>query len=274
MTRFMGAAVQQHLRRRPMVIALHCWGASGRQWSPLAKHLGEEFNVIAPNLLGRTTPWHGDDAFRLADEAAPLIALIDTLRTPVHLVGHSYGGAVALRIARERPRSVASLSLYEPVAFHVLKSAGPGGWSAFNQVRALASDIAKWITAGAYRKAAARLVDYWGGEGTWERTNETAQAKLAGHAASACLCFNAALDEPTPLVAYRHFRFPSLLLKGQPVSETVSLIADRLLSVVRPVRVEEIPGAGHMGPLTHAPAVSAAIAAHIVTAGKSYGTAE
>src|SRR6266536_1481912 len=36
---------------------------------------------------------------------------------PVHLIGHSYGGGVALRVAVERSNRIASLTLYEPTAF-------------------------------------------------------------------------------------------------------------------------------------------------------------
>jgi pimeloyl-ACP methyl ester carboxylesterase len=51
--------------------------------------------------------WSGEHAFTLADEAKRAIALIDGSEGKVHLVGHSYGGGVALHAALARPaRSV------------------------------------------------------------------------------------------------------------------------------------------------------------------------
>src|SRR3546814_1285704 len=65
-----------------------------------------------------------DDSASLAGDAAAV------LRTPgvptgigapaFHLVGHSYGGAVPLKIALSQPQRVLSLTLIEPVLFHLL----------------------------------------------------------------------------------------------------------------------------------------------------------
>src|SRR6185436_1390772 len=112
--------------RTPAVIALHCSGGSGRAWRNISPALGGCFNVLAPDLIGNgTSPhWRGPGRFRLADEAASVVKAIDASPGSVHLVGHSFGGAVALRAAVQRPHRIASLSLYEPVAFHVLAACG------------------------------------------------------------------------------------------------------------------------------------------------------
>jgi pimeloyl-ACP methyl ester carboxylesterase len=89
--------------------------------------LGADYDLVAPEHYGcdRVGPWTGEHAFTLADEAARTIALIDGADRKVHLVGHSYGGGVALHAALIRPDSVASLVLYEPSAFHFLQREGP-----------------------------------------------------------------------------------------------------------------------------------------------------
>ena len=92
------------------IIALHCSGSTGRQWQPLQTALGDRFNVIAPDLLdsGVALRWSGERTFRVADEARAVIDLIDATEGPIHLVGHSYGGGVALRIAVQRPQRIVS----------------------------------------------------------------------------------------------------------------------------------------------------------------------
>src|SRR5262245_58673756 len=92
--------------RRPRVIALHCSGAGAGQWRHLGEALGTGYAVVAPEQYGSeaTGPWTGEHAFALADEAARIVALIDESRNDdVHLVGHSYGGGVALNVALSRP---------------------------------------------------------------------------------------------------------------------------------------------------------------------------
>src|SRR5258705_13677631 len=105
------------------VIALHCSGAGAGQWRQLADTLGPRRELIAPEHYGceSTGPWAGEHAFTLADEAARTLEIIDRSAGKVHLIGHSYGGGVALHPALERPSRVASLTLYQPPALPLLK---------------------------------------------------------------------------------------------------------------------------------------------------------
>ena len=105
------------------VVLIHCSGSSGAQWRALAASLSDRYHVLAPDLIGYggSAPWASRAEFCLAQEAALIRSLIGRLQRPVHLVGHSYGGAVALHIARTRPELLRSLTLVEPSAFHLLR---------------------------------------------------------------------------------------------------------------------------------------------------------
>jgi pimeloyl-ACP methyl ester carboxylesterase len=152
-----------HANAQPApVIALHCSGAASGQWRQLGETLGPAYTLFAPEHYGceRTGPWTGTHAFTLADEAAKTIDLIDRSVNKVHLVGHSYGGGVALPAALARPARIASLSLYEPSAFHLLKIIGDRGAAAFAEITDITRITAQGVIAGDYAGAAAAFIDY------------------------------------------------------------------------------------------------------------------
>jgi len=247
------------------VIALHCSGAGAWQWRQLGDALGSRHALVAPEHYGCDSagPWSGEHAFTLADEAATTIEIIDCSGCKVHLVGHSYGGAVALRAAVERPNRIASLTLYEPSAFHLLKAMGARGAAAFAEILAIAAKTAEGVIAGDYRGAATSFVDYWSGRGAWAALRPSVRAALTRWAPKAPLDFRAAIGEPTPASAYAGLRFPALIVRGEHAPAPTRLIAETLPTLMPDARLAVIPGAGHMGPLTHAPEVNGAIARHI-----------
>jgi pimeloyl-ACP methyl ester carboxylesterase len=265
-------AMYQHSRQvgtEPApVIALHCSGAGASQWRQLGAALGSRYQLTAPEHYGceRTGPWIGLHAFTLADEAARTIALIDGSERKVHLVGHSYGGGVALHAALARSDRVASLTLYEPSAFHLLKAMGEKAQAAFLEIAGVADTTAEGVVAGDNRNAATAFVDYWSGAGAWATLRPSVQAALIRWMPKAPLDFHALMQEATPAAAYAKLGMPALILRGQHAPRPTRLIAETLPKLLPAARLMVIDGAGHMGPLTHADAVGAIMAAHIDSA--------
>jgi pimeloyl-ACP methyl ester carboxylesterase len=252
-------------QRREQVIALHCSGGGAGQWCKLAETLGGGYAVAAPEHYGceSTGPWSGEHAFALADEAARTVALIDATAAKVHLVGHSYGGGVALEAALARPDRVASMALYEPSAFHLLRQMGEAGDAAHAEIVGIVRRVCEGVITGDYRGAMAAFVDYWSGPGGWMRLRPALQAALIRWAPKAPLDFRALIDEAAGPEAYRVLPFPVLILRGERAPAPTRLIAERLAQLMPAARLEVLARAGHMGPVTHAAEVSGAIARHI-----------
>ena len=78
--------------------------------------------------------------------------------------------------------------------------------------------------------------------------------------------FAAAINEPTPPHAYRRLNIPTLLLQGEHSPPSVQLIAGQLARALKFSSLQTVYGAGHMGPLSDAAAVSAMMTDWIVRA--------
>lgn len=250
---------------RDLVIALHCSGADARAWRKLGERLAPDFDLQVPEHYGceSTGHWTGAHAFTLADEAARTLALIDSTDRDIHLVGHSYGGGIALHVALQRSERIASLTLYEPSAFHLLTQFGQREARALAEVQAIAVATQDGLATGAYRSAAATFIDYWSGPGTWAQLRPALQAALVRWLPKAPLDFAALMNERTPAHAYGSLTMPVLILRGEHAPAPTRLIAERLRALVWDPNLVLVEGAGHMGPHTHQAEVNSMIAAHI-----------
>src|SRR5215468_9234814 len=96
------------------VVLLHSSGMSGAQWRRTAEPLVRGgMRTIVPDLLGsgRSAPWPDGKPFRFELDVEVTGRLLRQIGRPVHLVGHSYGGHIALRAAALAPARVLSLAL-------------------------------------------------------------------------------------------------------------------------------------------------------------------
>jgi pimeloyl-ACP methyl ester carboxylesterase len=247
------------------VVLLHSSASSGAQWRSLCALLAGRFAALAPDLYGygASDPWPGLAPMTLVDEVAPLEALLARRPGPVHLVAHSYGGAVALRLALQSPARLRSLTLVEPVAFHLLRCGGAAERALYAEILALARGVAAALGSGAYWSAMERFVDYWNGAGAFGRMALDRRHDLGRRVGAVALNFSAAMAESVALRSYRQLLAPTLLLAGATSPPTTRRIV-ALLAQTLPCACEQVvAGAGHMLPVTHRDAVNEAIVGHL-----------
>lgn len=256
---------QQHQSGR--VIALHCSGSDARQWRQLGERIGPRWELLTPEHYGcmDTGPWTGTHAFTLADEATRTIALIDATDRNVHLIGHSYGGGVALHAALMRPNRVETLTLYEPSAFHLLRQIH-AGTDALAEISAIARLTGDGVMTGDYQRAAAAFIDYWGGSGAWAAMRPVLQTALMRWLPKAPLEFAALIGARAEASDYARLRGSTLIIRGEHAPGPTRLIAEALPALLPNARLAVVAGAGHMGPLTHASEVNAIICRHLAGA--------
>jgi pimeloyl-ACP methyl ester carboxylesterase len=238
------------------VICLHASAGSPRQWQRLGERLGPRYRIVAPGLIGYTDgpSWPGDRPVTLEEEAAWIERWLDGAGAPVHLIGHSYGGAVAVKVAQRRPDRVRSLVLYEPVLFRLLTGA------ALTEIVALAGETERACQAGDPAAAGRTFIDYWSGQGAWQRMSAAQQGTVTQRMHKVVAEFQALFADGTPGSAYARLPMPILFLSGTLTRTPTARVARVVQSFMPSASRIEMPGLGHLGPITHPDAVNALIA--------------
>jgi pimeloyl-ACP methyl ester carboxylesterase len=239
------------------VVALHSSGAGARQWAPWRPLWPAGTAVVMPDLIGYADAPGGAPprAVTLDDEAQRIAGLVDARRGGVHIVGHSYGGAVALRLALRWPDRVRSLWLYEPVLFALLRGGDEPAW---HDIVSAGRAIGALARSGRLDDSGAMFVDYWSGRGTWAALPAARRRAVAERMPKVVAEFDALFDDDVAPTAYRAVNAPVHLLAGTRSPRPARRVAQRLATLLPSVRLQALHGLGHMGPLADPQRVAAA----------------
>ena len=132
----------------------------------------------------------------------------------VCLVGHSFGGSVAMKLAARLSSRVLKLVLLEANPFYPLKQAGRA--DAFAEAMDLRNCVKKFGALGEWATAAEQFADYWGGVGSWEnmpaeRRNTFVEALKPNY-----FEWVAVMDETTPVEQWARLLPGSTLVVSDP----------------------------------------------------------
>lgn len=241
------------------VLLIHSGGFTSRQWRKLAETLAPDYRVLAPDLLGYGTsgPWPDGKPFHFRQDVELLLSLVDS---PVHLVGHSYGGFLALQFALARPDLVRSIAAFEPVAFGILDEVEDADARA---ALTLVKRVWEPDASGADQAWLASFVDWWQGAGAWTRLPEETRSAFRSVGWKLFQEVMTLADDRTDRDTFATIAVPALLLAGEHSPLTERRVVEKLGAALPHARAHFFPGVGHMGPITHAPLVNAAIAEHL-----------
>jgi pimeloyl-ACP methyl ester carboxylesterase len=98
----------------PIVLAVHGITGSHRSWLAVARHLGQDVTLLAPDLRGRGGSSDLPEPYGLAQHIEDLVAVLDHAgATEVVLAGHSMGAYVVARLAAAHPARTAGVALVD-----------------------------------------------------------------------------------------------------------------------------------------------------------------
>ena len=234
----------------PTVMLVHSSVSGARQWRRLIDDLKADFHVRAVNLFGygKTPPWPTGTPQTLDDQAR----LVETALPPnaenVCLVGHSFGGAVAMKVAERLSGRIAKLVLLETNPFFLLKQSGRT--NAFAEAMDLRNCVKKFGARGEWATAAERFADYWGGAGSWQAMTPERRSAFAEAMKPNYSEWDAVMDETTPVEQWAGL-LPRDTLVASALDTVLPIRAlTALLRHVCPHWMYTNFTGGHMAPLT------------------------
>jgi pimeloyl-ACP methyl ester carboxylesterase len=247
------------------VVALHCSLGSGRQWMRLGEALGGAHRLLAPDICG-----YGDNRgpvelpTTLASEVELLGRDLADAAGPIHLVGHSYGGAIAFKIATDSPFAdrVRSLTLIEPV-LPTLLCDNAADKRLHDRFASLGQAVHAALWNGAYMEAIDRFTTFWNGSEPARPLPDKARLRMIEQVERLAFDFMAGLAEQDVAAAAARIGVPTLVVSGGLSPYLTQRIAYRLASIIPGATTRHLPAAGHMLPITHAGQINREIVKHI-----------
>jgi pimeloyl-ACP methyl ester carboxylesterase len=215
-------------------------------WERVRVGLSPSLRVLAYDRRGYGESTGPPRPHPVQNDAADLAELLDQIDLfPVHLIAHSYGGAVALRLAADRPEMVRSLDLHEPPFIGLLEddlATAPEAdrlWAAAQRMQSL-------VRSGHPEEALREEADALSGEeGAWDRLRPAVQEGLVGRVDR----WVEELGDPDVTrpdrAALSELLVPVLLTAGERsppfLHRITALLAERLPNAT----LRTLPGVGH-----------------------------
>jgi len=221
-------------------------------WDAVRPGLAQSLTVLTYDRRG-----HGESvgAVRtrpVRDDSGDLAELLEALDLfPVHVIAHSYGGAVAFRLAADRPEMVRSIALHEP-PFIGLLDEDPADALEGERVRAGTEAIRDLVRSGQRERAAREIVGAFSvEEGAWERLRPEVQQGLLRHVDR----WAEELGDPEATrpdgALFAELLIPTLLTAGERSPAFVRRITDRLAGRLRNATLRTLPGVSHVPHLSN-----------------------
>ena len=209
------------------------------------------YRMISMNLFGygETSVWSSEKLQTLKDSADLVIALANRLEGPLSLIGHSFGGSVAMKAALNLEERLRSLVLIEPNPFYLLKDYGR--IEAYQEICLLGDFVKKFGALGEWNRVASQFVNYWNSDGAWEALSEERKATLTEMVKPNFHEWDAVLDGEDDILEWQRLSTRMLILKGSETRRAITEIVEFLTSALPNLNSLEVPGCGHMLPITH-----------------------
>lgn len=250
----------------PLIVFLPPGASSAAAWRAVTEILSSEFECLAVNLSGyaETEAFLSNRPMTLDDEAEAVLALMSTHNDCLHLVGHSYGGAIAIRLAQQYGYRFSTLTLIEPAVYPMLSQAGELDLA--EDVLQINRAFIARVHDGDDEAAFQAYFDFYNnGLRKWADLSGSVKQRLLSVAKPVAAALEAVHASESKLDELAKLQIPTLVVAGAETDKMHASLARTIAQTVPNSRLKTIPNAGHMCSLTHPTELAGLIQSHIAS---------
>jgi len=232
-----------------LVLVHGSWG-DHHNWDAVVPGLARSFRVFTYDRRGHSQSERVPTQGSIEEDVADLASFIVTNGlAPAHVVGNSFGAAIAVKLAASQPALFASLSIHEPPLIGLIQDHPmmPG-------VRQRINAVVETLKSGDAEAGARDFVENVAlGPGMWERLPPDVRKTFVFNAPT----WLDEMNEPVTAMSVnlerlRSFTHPALLSEGDQSPPFFAVILKKIASVLPHAQHHVYHGGGHVPHLTHA----------------------
>jgi pimeloyl-ACP methyl ester carboxylesterase len=246
----------------PTIVLVPGSCSTGAAWRPMIAAWISQFRCVTTSMLGYggTVERRTTTDFSISHEADALESVIRRAIGPVHLVGHSFGGLVALASALRNKVPLASLAIIEAPAAELLRERREHQhYQAFRRM----TDTYFAAFNGGNLEAIAAMIDFYGGAGTFTSWPSRVRAYALETTPVNILDWASAYGFPLSAASLAGIEVPVLVLRGGASHPAVQRANALLSECISGAALVTIDTAAHFMIATHANEVGRLIAEHV-----------
>jgi pimeloyl-ACP methyl ester carboxylesterase len=246
------------------IVFVHGGLGDQRSWEPVAEEVAKKYRFVAVTLrYYGASPWKDDGRrFSVATHADDLEKVMSSLNAgPVHLVGYSYGGAVATTAALKNPSLVRSLTVYEPALVSVLPAESEEGKAAREDRTKFTGSAITAAETGDFNQAARLFIEgvFQLPPGGFDRLPQATQTRVLENARVTPLMLAAIQQHTMTCDMLRNFNRPTLVMRGEKTQSYYLLINSAVGKCLPNAQEVVLQNVNHNGPVRDPAAFTASL---------------
>lgn len=228
------------------IVLIHGSWTDHNTWNLVVPELADNFRLLTYDRRGHGKSENGAGQGTAEQDALDTANILTNLElAPAHVVGSSFGGTIALKLASLKPATIQSLVVHEP-PLHDLIMDEPSIRPSLLEGRKSLDRVAQLVQEGD-KEGAARLFTeaLTLGPGSWERLPIQVRDTMVANADTWLDENNDLAGRSVDLKALARFDKPTLLMYGGRGLQSSKLIIDKLQRNISNSTVDFDPNAGH-----------------------------